>query len=120
FMMMKLMKCKQIFPACSEGNNIKIMKLTSLVLLFFLTSAFHVFAQQQQITGRIAGAEGEPLPGVTVRVKGSTTTTTSDAKGNFSINAVKASDILIFSYLGFQTVEEMVLERKVMNITLEL
>ncbi|MDE6528030.1 MAG: carboxypeptidase-like regulatory domain-containing protein, partial [Muribaculaceae bacterium] len=56
------------------------------------------YAQQFTATGVVSsGNDGELLPGVTVRVKGQKTGTSTDIDGRFSIN-VKAGDVLEFSY----------------------
>ena len=57
------------------------------------------------INGTVIEAEGEtPLVGVTVMVKGTTTGTVTDIDGNYSIEAAE-TDILVFSYVGYQTQE---------------
>lgn len=58
---------------------------------------------QQQITGTVSDAAG-PLPSVTVIVKGTTTSTVTDEKGNFSITA-NSADVLVFSFIGYATQE---------------
>jgi iron complex outermembrane receptor protein len=52
------------------------------------------------ITGTVTGADGTPLPGVSVTISGTTHGTTTDAKGYFSIE-VKDGDILVFSSVGY-------------------
>ncbi len=52
------------------------------------------------VSGRVVQGDGQPLPGVTVIVKGTTIGASTDADGNFSLNAPENS-ILIFSYVGF-------------------
>ncbi|HEY4206759.1 MAG TPA: SusC/RagA family TonB-linked outer membrane protein, partial [Puia sp.] len=56
------------------------------------------------IKGKVVNAEGEPVSGVSVSIKGSSAGTSTDADGNFSIVA-KKQDILVFSSIGFQTKE---------------
>ncbi|HSC39178.1 MAG TPA: SusC/RagA family TonB-linked outer membrane protein, partial [Chitinophagaceae bacterium] len=52
------------------------------------------------ISGTILSAEGQPLPGASVKVKGSAAGTSTDARGHFSINA-NEGDILVISFVGF-------------------
>ncbi len=60
---------------------------------------------QGTISGSVTDAStGEVLPGATVLVKGTKNGTTTDFDGNFSI-AASSGDILVFSYLGYQTLE---------------
>ncbi len=70
-----------------------------------LTFGQKLWAQTQTVTGTITDAENRmPLPGVTVLEKNSSNGTTTDFDGNYSIN-VEDGAILVFSYVGFSTVE---------------
>lgn len=57
-----------------------------------------------KVTGQVVDANGESLPGVSVRIKGSKIATVTDVDGNFSINTNRG-DVLEFSYVGFATKE---------------
>ncbi|RZS95489.1 SusC/RagA family TonB-linked outer membrane protein [Cecembia calidifontis] len=91
-----------------------------MFLLFFLLSFSlgSAIAQQGQITGRITDSDsGEGIPGVSVLVKGTTRGTITDIDGNFSIMASSA-DVLVISFIGYQTIEEVVGNRSVINLNL--
>ncbi|SHL43194.1 SusC/RagA family TonB-linked outer membrane protein [Flavobacterium chilense] len=70
--------------------------------------------QQKQITGIITNGT-IPLTGVTVKVKGNTKGTVSDYDGKYSITA-NTTDVLIFSYLGYKTLEITVGNRKIIDV----
>lgn len=70
------------------------------------------------ISGTVLDASGIPLPGTNVVVKGTSIGTQTDFDGNFSINAQAGAD-LVFSYVGFQTLETTVRSSSVINITME-
>ena len=57
-----------------------------------------------KVTGVVKDASGEPLIGVTVRVKGTQVGTTTDINGNYSIKASK-NQTLTFSYVGYKAME---------------
>jgi TonB-linked SusC/RagA family outer membrane protein len=77
--------------------------LLAIVLLFFTLQ--QVNAQSVKISGVVtAKSDGQPLPGVSIGVKGTTTGTQTDFQGKFTIPA-NANDILRISYIGFNTVE---------------
>ncbi len=60
-----------------------------------------VLAQQHEVSGTVTAADnGDPLPGVSVRVSGTNKGAVTDAKGAFHINA-SAGDVLTFSFLGY-------------------
>ncbi|MGS2763720.1 SusC/RagA family TonB-linked outer membrane protein [Sinomicrobium sp. M5D2P9] len=67
----------------------------------------------------LSGADDEPLPGVTVRVKGTDKGTVTDFDGNYTISLTGENNILIFSYIGFRTEEVPVNGRNEINVALE-
>jgi len=88
------------------------------ILLLFLFNVSVVLAQEKNVSGNIVDGKGTPLLGVTVLVKGTTNGTQTDFDGNYNISC-KREDILVFSYVGFKTKEEVVTDKSVINITLE-
>jgi len=73
--------------------------------------------QDVQLSGTVIDEEGSPLPGVTVLVKGTTTGTTTDFDGNYSIK-VPDGAVLVFTYIGYMSREILVGEQTVLNIRL--
>lgn len=89
-----------------------------LLLIFigtFLLLA-HAIAQQIIVTGKVSSSDG-PIPGVSIRVKGTAVVAQTDGEGNFSIKALK-TDVLSFSYIGFKTQEKTVGTNTILNISL--
>lgn len=76
----------------------------------------NVFAQQVNITGKVTASDG-PIPGVSIKVKGTTVVSQSTSDGSYSISA-SAGDVLVFSYIGFTTVERTVGTNTTINVTL--
>ncbi len=62
---------------------------------------------------------GEPLPGVSIRVKNSSAGTISDSDGKFGIDVTDENSILVFSFIGFLTVEQRVGSLDFISITME-
>jgi TonB family protein len=60
------------------------------------------------VQGQVISTEGQPLPGVTVTVKGTTTGVATDAQGNFSLRLPKDNATLLFRYIGYETKEKAV------------
>ncbi|MDD7885084.1 TonB-dependent receptor [Flavivirga sp. 57AJ16] len=73
---------------------------------------------QQQITGIVTDIDKQPLPGVSVIIKGTTRGVATDFDGNFSIS-VEKGETLVFSMLGFANEEVEVNEQQSLNIVLE-
>ena len=75
-------------------------KKVSVTALFFFLSTFS-FAQQITVTGNVVTEKNLPLAGVSVNVQGSTSGTTTDANGRFTIQVNKGAT-LILSFVGYQ------------------
>ena len=76
-------------------------------------------AEVQKISGKVTSKTGEPLIGVSVKLKGSSLGTSTDAEGKYSLNLPGADGILIFTYVGFISKEVAVDGRTTINIVLE-
>ncbi|GAB3920465.1 TonB-dependent receptor [Larkinella terrae] len=73
-----------------------------------------------EVTGRVtAGDNKEPLPGVSVILKGTTKGTTTDAEGKFRLEAADETSVLIFSFVGYLPEEIVVGTRKVIDVVLK-
>lgn len=96
--------------------------MKNLKLLFsgiLLLSSITMFAQQT-VTGKVTEkATGESLPGVSIIIKGTVKGTETDFNGNYSLENVKPTDILIYSFIGLKTKEILVGNQTSITITLE-
>ncbi|MEP0713968.1 MAG: TonB-dependent receptor [Algoriphagus sp.] len=95
------------------------MKKTLLSLLLGLLVSVTVYAQSRTVTGRLVSEE-EPdgLIGVSVLVKGTTIGVVSDLDGTYSIDVPNGSNVLVFSYIGYQSREEVIGNRSVIDVTM--
>ena len=92
--------------------------LAVFINLLFFTTDIYAQAQFRKIKGTVVeDATGDPMPGVTIRIKGRTEGTITDYEGKFSIRA-KESDVLIFSFIGMVTQEVPVGLNKDLTITM--
>lgn len=99
-----------------------------VILMLLITSVFsNVVAadnlvnevmQQRMVNGNVTDSQGEPLIGVTVAIKGMSTGTVTDFDGNYTLANVPENATLVFSYVGFTTLEEVVGGRTTINIVL--
>lgn len=78
-----------------------------------------LMAQSHEVSGNVISSDtGEALPGVNILVKGTATGTTTDLDGAFSLTAPSANDTLVFSFIGYERLEEAINGRSVVDITL--
>ena len=74
----------------------------------------------KEVKGKITDITGVTLPGVSVRVKGTNTGTTTDINGNYTITVTEDSSVLLFTYIGFVSQEVNLNGRTELNIVLQL
>jgi len=74
-------------------------------------------APDKKVTGRVTDQAGAPLSGVSVNIKNTSRGTVTDEQGGFSLN-VDNDDVLVFSYVGYETQEMRVGNKTEFNITL--
>ena len=77
-----------------------------------------VVQQGKKVTGVVVDATGEPVIGANVVVKGTTNGMITDFDGNYTIEGVSASDVLVFSYIGYLSQEITVGNQAAINVTL--
>ncbi len=120
---------------------IRLMKLTIFLMLISVASVFAnktysqenmrdlktkgetevlTVQQQKDIRGTIKDEGGEPLPGVTVLIKGTTNGTVSDIDGNYILSNVPADATLQFSFVGMRTQDVVVGSQTTINVTMVL
>lgn len=92
-----------------------------LLLLILFANATLLQAQGNQertITGKVADSEGQYIPGVNVVVKGTSIGTITDADGVFSLKVNQPNPVLVFSFVGYTTQEQVVGNQSTINISL--
>ncbi|MBC7567151.1 MAG: SusC/RagA family TonB-linked outer membrane protein [Pedobacter sp.] len=91
------------------------------LLMFFLSISLLVFqahAQQLTVTGKVTATDDSgPLPGVSVKVKGTNTVVQTSTSGVFAIKA-NQGDVLVFSYIGYAPQEKAVTASGIINVVL--
>ncbi|MCK5134940.1 MAG: TonB-dependent receptor [Bacteroidales bacterium] len=73
-----------------------------------------------EIRGNVKDDSGETLIGVSISLKGTTTGTITDLDGNYVIEATDMNEVLVFSYVGYETIEEPINGRTEINITMHV
>lgn len=92
-------------------------KILSLLAVLVLWAVF-AYAQNRAITGQVKDDKGDPIPFASVTIKGTNRGTTTDANGNFRIEA-KTGDVLLISAVGSKEREVAVGSSNTYNVTLD-
>ncbi|QEC54146.1 TonB-dependent receptor [Anseongella ginsenosidimutans] len=74
---------------------------------------------QQRVSGQVTDNAGEPLPGVSVLLKGSLNGTSTDPEGRYTLENIPEGGVLVFSFIGYKTREEATGGRELVNVSLE-
>ncbi|HRW85193.1 MAG TPA: von Willebrand factor type A domain-containing protein [Bacteroidales bacterium] len=88
-------------------------------VIMILAAAVISFTETRTVTGRVSDDQGNPLPGVLVKVKGSVTGTITDLMGNYKITVSPEDKVLVFSFSGYATVEMNIAGRSTLNVMLK-
>lgn len=95
------------------------MRKLTILLVFFLIGGIQVVLAQKTITGKVVQEDGSGIPGATVVVTGTSTGTTTDISGNYSIKVPAGAQMLKFTYIGMKPVEVEIGLKKVIDVTLQ-
>ncbi len=96
----------------------KSMKLIFSAL--FLVFCAQYLQAQVTVTGNVTDEFQEIVSGATILVKGTTVGTISDVQGTYSIEVQESDKTLIFSFIGYKTLEVTVDNRTIIDVTLEI
>ena len=100
-----------------------ILMLVVLLIASIMTT--NIYGQNASTTksitvqGQVMDAEGVPIPGVNIRLKGQNTGTISDLNGNYKLSDVTEDAVIEFSFIGFATLEKKVKGETLNAILLE-
>ncbi|MGF7038026.1 SusC/RagA family TonB-linked outer membrane protein [Mucilaginibacter lappiensis] len=90
-----------------------------LILCSFFLAVSQLFAQNHTVVGTVTAKEdGLPLPGVTVKLKGTNTGTQTNADGKYSLTA-PANGTLVFSFIGYNTQDALIDGKSNLNVVMQ-
>lgn len=114
-------KIKKMNRCEKQTTTTRLLKCISLWVLgiFFLIGNVPAFGQgSRMISGVVKGENNAPLAGVTVTVKGEPAATSTDGQGRYSVSVASSKSVLIFSFVGYSTLEQAVGNQNTVNVTL--
>ncbi|GAA3965244.1 SusC/RagA family TonB-linked outer membrane protein [Mucilaginibacter dorajii] len=98
--------------------QLKLKFCLSIALLLCLVSG--AFAQNIRLTGKVTQkSDGQPLPGASVMLKGTTNGAVTDVSGNYSLSIPQSGGTIVVTFLGMKAVEKTVTTAGVVNFVLE-
>ena len=108
------------YPIIKKGFKWKdVLTMTfCLVLVGFFTNA--IAQDQQTISGTVIDSYGEPMIGVNIVEKGTTNGTISAIDGSYNLTTTGGSPVLVFSFIGYKTIETTVGNRSVIDLSMEV
>ena len=95
-----------------------VVRAVAMSVLFVLGMSTTALSQEAQVSGKVTGAAGEPLAGVTVQVRGTTTRTTTDANGRYVITS-PSDGVLLFALIGYKGAARTIASRPTIDVALE-
>jgi TonB-linked SusC/RagA family outer membrane protein len=106
--------------------SIKFLKMKKtnyfFIISFFLFLFFSTASNAQTgitVSGTVIDALGQTIPGATVLEKGTKNATSTDLDGKFKIKVAGSKSILVFSYMGYETISQTVEKKTTLNIVLK-
>ncbi|WP_158275675.1 SusC/RagA family TonB-linked outer membrane protein [Marinilabilia rubra] len=123
------MKKINFYRECGYHILFKTIRIVSITLFLLLTTNLQTWAnsgnsqtvaqQQKEVSGTVTDDYGDPLPGVTVVLKGTTVGTITNAEGVYSLSNVPDDATLVFSFIGMETQEVQVGDQTEISIKME-
>lgn len=112
---------QQALTECFKGQPIAYTIVDKTIVVQKSTAQAPVIqAVNVTVKGQVSDENGLPLPGVTVKLKGSSISMATDSKGNYALSVPDAHGTLTFSFIGYQTSEVEINGRAEINVQLTL
>lgn len=115
---------KMNYNGCNLKILIKATRIVQITVIFLFAVIINVFAsvdvgQQRTITGKVTDSKGDPLPGVSVVVKGTTLGITTNFDGHYSLEVPADAKTLSFSFVGMKSQEILIDGKLVINVEMK-
>lgn len=103
-------------------HRAKKMRLKLIMVVLVIVSAGILQAQstQRMLQGVVTDPDGQTLPGVNIVKKGTSSGTITDFDGRFTLPTTKGSEVLVFTYVGYRTVEAEIRAGVTARITMQI
>ncbi len=112
----------EILGKALEGQNVTYRILDRQVILTKAGANLQnetLFQPAKEVRGQVTGQDGQPIPGVSIVIEGTSTGTITDMEGRFSLASVQSDATLVFSFVGMRTQEINVGGRTTIQVVME-
>ena len=110
---------QEVLTSCFAGQPLNyVIKDNTVILRRNAVEIKTMSAPQQTIRGKVLDNKGQPLTGVTVKIKGAVGGTLTDPNGNYTIVVSDGSAVLVFSFIGFESQEITTGSQSIVNVVL--
>ena len=99
-------------------KNKKLFFIMTFSIVLLLVASMNMYAQQGITISGTVTDNGDPLPGVSVRVKGATIGDATDVNGRYQLTVPGSDAVLVFSFVGYVTIERTVGNQREINVNL--
>ncbi|WP_246535425.1 SusC/RagA family TonB-linked outer membrane protein [Litoribacter ruber] len=111
---------EKVLEGISGKSTLKFKQVNHTLAVSQKSTSAATSKEERRIRGRVVDREtGEPLPGVNILVKGTNKGTVTDIEGVYTL-MVEQGDILVYSYIGYQKREVVILNQEEVNIQLDM
>lgn len=92
----------------------------TLLLILFTSLSYQLFSRENEIfiTGKVTGVNSDPIPGVNIFIRNTSTGTISEFDGTYKLSIPDSAQYIVFSYIGYLTVEEPINNRNIIDIVM--
>jgi len=116
-------KMEEVLKLIFKGEDVAYSIMDRQVIIYpeGMLPETHIFYQQQtkRVSGTVTSQDGQPLPGVTIVIEGTTQGTVTNSEGEYLLTNVPEDATLVFSFVGMKTQKIAVRNQTNINITLE-
>jgi TonB-linked SusC/RagA family outer membrane protein len=112
-------KVDNILDDLFKNTNVKYYIIDRVIVLSTVSGIVSTKEQPAKVSGKVTDSDGQPLPGVTVVLKGTTQGTVTNSDGEYSLMNIPEKATLVFSFVGMKTQQVNVDGKNQVNIILE-
>ena len=112
-------KVDAILDELFGGSGVKYLIRDRQIILTNLESSKVTVQQKSSISGTVRNTDGDPVPGATIIIKGTTVGTITDADGRYVLNGVPSNAALVFSFVGMKSQEVFADGKSTIHVVLE-